>query len=79
MFFPGELHGQRSLVRYSPWDHKSEMTEQLTWTHLTSCILPGNSLEKEVGPKKLPQRLDSLGQRVGRRETAGRDRKADGR
>ena len=65
---------------YSPWDHKeSEMTEQLTWTHLTSCILPGNSLEKEVGPKMLPQRLDSLGQRVGRRERAGRDRKADGR
>ena len=65
---------------YSPWDHKeSEMTEQLTWTHLTTCILSGNSLEKEVGPKKLPQRLDSLGQRVQRTERAGRDRKADGR
>ena len=28
---PGEFHGQRSLVGYSPWDHKeSDMTEQLT-------------------------------------------------
>ena len=27
---PGESHGQRSLVDYSPWDHKgSDMTEQL--------------------------------------------------
>ena len=30
-FFPGEFHGQRSLVDYSPWDHKeSDTTEQLT-------------------------------------------------
>ena len=21
-FLPGEFHGQRSLVGYSPWDHK---------------------------------------------------------
>ena len=27
-FLPGELHGQRSLVGYSPWGHKeSDMTE----------------------------------------------------
>ena len=22
VFLPGEFHGQRSLVGYSPWDHK---------------------------------------------------------
>ena len=28
VFLPGESHGQRSLVVYSPWDHKeSDMTE----------------------------------------------------
>ena len=27
---PGESHGQRSLVGYSPWSHKeSDMTEEL--------------------------------------------------
>ena len=31
IFLPGESHGQRSLVNYSPWDCKeSDMTEQLT-------------------------------------------------
>ena len=31
VFLPGEFHGQRCLVNYSPWDHKeSDMTEQLT-------------------------------------------------
>ena len=30
-FLPGEFHGQRSLVGYSPWSHKElDMTEQLT-------------------------------------------------
>ena len=30
-FLPGEFHGQRSLVHYSPWGHKeSDRTEQLT-------------------------------------------------
>ena len=30
-FLPGEDHGQRSLVGYSPWGHKeSDMTERLT-------------------------------------------------
>ena len=29
VFWPGEFHGQRSLVGYSPWGHKgSDMTEQ---------------------------------------------------
>ena len=31
VLMPGELHGQRSLVGYSPWDPKElEMTERLT-------------------------------------------------
>ena len=33
---PGESHGQRSLVGYSPWGCKElDMTEQLTHTHTT--------------------------------------------
>ena len=32
-FLPGESHGQRSLVGYSPWGHKeSDMTERLRTT-----------------------------------------------
>ena len=28
VFLPGKFHGQRSLVDYSPWDHKeSDKTE----------------------------------------------------
>ena len=31
VLLPGEFHGQRSLVRYSPWGHKeSDTTEILT-------------------------------------------------
>ena len=31
VFLPGEFHGQRSLVGYSPWGHKElDMTECLT-------------------------------------------------
>ena len=31
VFLPGESHGKRSLVGYSPWGHKeSDMTEQQT-------------------------------------------------
>ena len=31
VFLPGESHGQRNLVGYSPWGHKeSDTTEQLT-------------------------------------------------
>ena len=31
VFLTGKFHGQRSLVGYSPWDHKeSDMTKQLS-------------------------------------------------
>ena len=39
IFLPGESHGQRRLVGYSPWDHKkSDTTERLT-LHFTSTDL----------------------------------------
>ena len=35
LFLPGKSHGQRTLVDYSPWDHKeSDMTERLL-----ACLL----------------------------------------
>ena len=38
VFLPGESHGQRSLVGYSPWGRKeSDMTERL---HLFTSLLP---------------------------------------
>ena len=37
LFLPGECHGQRGLVSYSPWGHEeSDMTEQLTLSPLLS-------------------------------------------
>ena len=33
VFFPGESHGQRSLVDYSPWDCKELDTTEHTCTH----------------------------------------------
>ena len=41
VFLPGESHGRRSLVGYSPWGHKeSDMTKQLHF-HFTesNCTL----------------------------------------
>ena len=36
VFFPGDVHGQRSLVGYSSWGHKeSDKTERLT--HMKQC------------------------------------------
>ena len=38
VFLPGEFHGQKSLVGYSPWDHKElDKIEQLSmhaWTQI---------------------------------------------
>ena len=30
VFLPGESHGQRSLVNYSPWGHKESDTTEAT-------------------------------------------------
>ena len=43
---PGEIHGQRSLVGYSPWGHKKlDTTKQqtLSLTALTVMGVPGNT------------------------------------
>ena len=43
-FLPGEFHGQRSLVGYSPWGHKeSDTIEQLT--RLGSVLLPWETIK----------------------------------
>jgi len=40
VFSPGEFHGQRSLVGYSPWGCKeSDMTERLTLPAFTFIII----------------------------------------
>ena len=40
VFFPGESHGQRSLVGYSPWGLKeSDMTERLTHMHVNKEVV----------------------------------------
>ena len=39
VLLPGEFHGQKSLVRYSPWGHKEpDTTERLT--HTQESLLP---------------------------------------
>ena len=39
VFLPGESHGQRSLVGYSPWGHKElDMTERLSTQHNPAAI-----------------------------------------
>ena len=47
-FLPGEFHGRRSLVSYSPWGCKeSDTAEQLTFNTLTNkqnLRLPNNAL-----------------------------------
>ena len=49
-FLPGKLHGQRSLVGYSPQGHKkSDMTEHIhthTHTHLTLYL--GNNKRRDI-------------------------------
>ena len=30
VFFPGQFHGERSLVGYSPWDHNELDTDEHT-------------------------------------------------
>ena len=37
IFLPGEFHGQRSLMGYSPWEHKElDTTEQELWLNRIS-------------------------------------------
>ena len=41
VFLPGESHGQRSLVGYTPWGRKESDTTELlnTHTHTLRCII----------------------------------------
>ena len=44
VLLPGESHGQRSLVCYSPWGHKeSDTTEKLKFTYI--CCLQETHLK----------------------------------
>ena len=48
VFLPGESHGQRSLVGYNPWGHKSQ-TQLSDWAYMhTLCDLAPNSLSQEL-------------------------------
>ena len=39
VFLPGESHGQRSLVGYSPWSHKELVTtEWLSTAHMAFAV-----------------------------------------
>ena len=38
-FFPGEFHGWKSLVSYSPWDHKELDTTERIKLDLYQCLL----------------------------------------
>ena len=46
VFLPGKSHGQRSLVDYSPGDHKSHRTYQLNHHHPTKSVFAGGSEDK---------------------------------
>ena len=37
VFLPGKSHGQRSLVGYSPWDHKESDTT--VWLSTQACYI----------------------------------------
>ena len=70
VFFPGEFHGQRSLVAYSPWGPKeSDTTEQLSTAQVmlqqnftkrrememgTAWPTSGNTELHQSGPTYLP-------------------------
>ena len=59
IFLPGEFHGQRSWVGYSPRGYKdSDMTERLT-LHFTSWVLKGFPGDSAV--KNLPANAGDMG------------------
>ena len=53
VFLPGESHGQRSLVSYSPWVHKEpDKTEQLN-THILLYIFLLHHLYLSINEHRL--------------------------
>ena len=62
VFLPGEFHGQRSLVGYSPWCHKEmDMAEQLS-THLISYPKINSKQIKDLNIR--PETVKLLGETV---------------
>ena len=58
-FLPGEFHGQRSLVGYSPWGHKKwDTTEWLTFTFQLQAL--NLKLWSKISPKNKGPGPDSL-------------------
>ena len=48
---PGEFHGQRNLVGYTPWGcKKSDMTERLSTSLRRFCSLPLQGFNDSVSP-----------------------------
>ncbi|RCU27096.1 hypothetical protein DVA79_19545, partial [Acinetobacter baumannii] len=48
VFLPGESHGQRRLVAYSPWGHKESITAKETWhthKHTHACHITHSSVK----------------------------------
>ena len=45
VFLPGESHGQRSLMGYSPWGHKESDTAEATQHTHTECVVKTSNQE----------------------------------
>ena len=56
VFLPGESHGQRCLVGYSPWDHIELDTTERHNTTIRKCT---NEQKKDFHSKKAEYRLQS--------------------
>ena len=55
VLLPGESHGRRSLVGYSPWSHKeSDTTEQLHFHFSLSCVGEGDGSHSSVLAWRIP-------------------------
>ena len=51
VFLPGEFHEQRSLARYSPWDHKES---NVTETTKNTCMHQWDPFSLSLKKKKNP-------------------------
>ena len=52
VFLPGEFHGQRSLVGYSPWGHKEWIAEWLTLSLSLQFIVKYHFPKKQFFKRK---------------------------
>ena len=67
VLLPGESHGQRSLVGYSPWGHKeSDMMKRLSTIEKWSRSIVSDSLQPQgLWPARLLHPWDSPGRNTG--------------